>query len=118
MAIILIAGLGVIGNIASIFLLATSKMWMKPTFTSLLVWLAVLDSLFLVLVVLVFSLPELSLTYKLRVFPHMLSSLLPLAAITLTASVYTVVAVVLERYLHLASGFCGPDVNTVGILIW
>ena len=47
-AILVVASLGLLGNVLSIFLFSCRKMKMNPTFTSLLCWLAVLDSLFLV----------------------------------------------------------------------
>lgn len=100
-AIIIVAWLGLMGNILCIFLFLLKKLKLNQTFTNLLIWLAVIDSIFLVLVVFVFALPELNITYKQWIFPYMLPSVLPLTSIALTASVYTVVALTIERYLHL-----------------
>lgn len=47
-AILTLASLGVIGNIICVFLFTSRKMKMNQTFTNLLIWLAVIDSLFLV----------------------------------------------------------------------
>ena len=49
-----------------------------------------------------FSLPSLSPLYKERIFPLILPSLLPLTSVTLSGSVYCVIALALERYLHLS----------------
>jgi len=100
-AILVVASLGLLGNTLSILLFSFRKLQMNPTFTGLLVWLAVIDSLFLGCVVAVFCLPSLSPTYRAWVFPHLLPSLLPVTSIVLTASVYSVVALALERLLHL-----------------
>ena len=55
-----------------------------------------------VFVTLSFSLPSLSPTYKERMFPLILPSLLPLTSVTISGSVYCVVALAVERYLQLA----------------
>ena len=55
-----------------------------------------------IFVTLSFSLPSLSPTYKERIFPLILPSLLPLTSVTLSGSVYCVIALAVERYLHLA----------------
>ena len=55
-----------------------------------------------IFVTLSFSLPSLSPTYKESIFPLILPSLLPLTSVTLSGSVYCVVALAVERYLHLA----------------
>jgi len=110
-AILVIASLGILGNILSLLLFKRLKM--NPTFTGLLVWLAILDSLFLVCVLAMFSLPSLSLSYKTWVLPLLLPSLLPVTSIMLTASVYTVVCLSLERLLHL----CRPHWSNKGAFI-
>jgi len=112
-AILVIASLGVLGNILSLLLFTFRRLKMNPTFTGLLVWLAILDSLFLVCVVAMFSLPSLSLSYKTWVLPLLLPSLLPVTSIMLTASVYTVVCLSLERLLHL----CRPHWSNKGAFI-
>jgi len=93
---------GILGNISTILTLKYRNVQMNQTFTTLLVWLAAIDSTFLVLVTFAFSLPSLSPSYKSLVFPLVLPSLLPLTSTTLSASVYCVVAITVERYLFLA----------------
>eukprot|EP00092_Neocalanus_flemingeri_P003454 GFUD01003703.1.p1 GENE.GFUD01003703.1~~GFUD01003703.1.p1 ORF type:complete len:163 (-),score=29.76 GFUD01003703.1:340-828(-) len=109
--------LGLLGNTACILLFKFRKMKMNPTFTNLIVWLAVIDSLFLILVTLSFSLPSLSPQYKEWIFPTILPSLLPLTSVTLTGSVYCVVALALERYLHLTRPGWGNKGSFFGYLL-
>ena len=54
-----------------------------------------------VFICLSFSLPALSSSYKDETFPLLLPSLLPLSSVTLSGSVYCVIALATERYLHL-----------------
>jgi len=112
-AILIVASLGILGNVLSLLLFKFRRLKMSPTFTGLLVWLAILDSLFLVCVVAMFSLPSLSASYKTWVLPLLLPSLLPVTSIMLTASVYTVVCLSLERLLHL----CRPNWSNKGAFI-
>lgn len=112
-AILAIASLGILGNVLSLMLFTFRRLKMNPTFTGLLIWLAILDSLFLVCVLAMFSLPSLSHSYKTWVLPLLLPSLLPVTSIMLTASVYTVVCLSLERLLHL----CRPHWSNKGAFI-
>ena len=66
---------------------------------------------FQILVSLTFSLPSLSPQYKEWIFPTILPSLLPLTSVTLTGSVYCVVALALERYLHMTRPHWGNKVR-------
>ena len=113
---------------------------MNQTFTNLLLWLAAIDSTFMVsqnfflirllnqflfyqiLVNLTFSLPSLSPSYKALVFPLILPSLLPLTSVSMSASVYCVIALAVERYLHIArhqaSNKVGADQNKLYFLTW
>jgi len=99
---ILVCGVfGLIGNISTILLLMFRNTNMNQTFSNLIAWLAAIDSLFLVFICLSFSLPALSSSYKDETFPLLLPSLLPLSSVTLSGSVYCVIALATERYLHL-----------------
>jgi len=100
-AIMVIAVLGNIGNVVCISLLQCKNSKLNPTFSNLITWLAVIDSLFLVSLSLTFSLPYLSEEYKKWIFPVLLPSSLPLTCIALTASLYMVVAASIERFLQL-----------------
>jgi len=100
-AIILIAILGNLGNFVCISLLQCRNSKLNPTFSNLITWLAVIDSVFLIFLALTFSLPCLSEEYKKWIFPALLPTSLPLTSIALTASLYMVVAASIERYLQL-----------------
>ena len=58
-----------------------------------------------------FSLPSIFSSYKKSIFPIILPSLLPLTSITLTASLYCVIAIAVERYLHLTGSLQRNKVN-------
>jgi len=93
---------GLLGNISTILILKYRNIKMNQTFTNLLLWLAAIDSTFLIFVTFSFSLPSLSPSYKALVFPLILPSLLPLTSVSMSASVYCVIALAVERYLHIA----------------
>lgn len=92
---------GILGNFICIARLRFSSSKLNPTFSSLISWLAVIDTLFLVFISLTFSLPSLSPEYKKWIFPVLLPSTLPLTSVFLTASLYMVVATSIERFLQL-----------------
>jgi len=98
-ATIAVALVGILGNLISIRLFSMGKLGWSTTFTRLLIWLALLDSFFLVCVILLFGLPSVSSGNK--ILPVLFPSLLPVTSIMLTASVYTVVCLSVERLLHL-----------------
>jgi hypothetical protein len=126
---------GLFGNISTILMLKYRTIQMNQTFTNLIVWLAVIDSLFLVskkkavtylnmiinlqvFVTLSFSLPSLSPAYKEIIFPLILPSLLPLTSVTLSGSVYCVIALAVERYLHLSRPHTSNKVRFNMSLLW
>jgi hypothetical protein len=65
----------------------------------LLVTLCVFDILFVVAVNLFYTLQNHSSFYRLEVLPYLTPLLLPLIHVVLTGSVYSVVAVAVERFL-------------------
>ena len=83
--ILLVSVLGLCGNIVSACVLKTSHRDTNQTFTDLLVWLAVIDSVFLVLVTMMFSLPLVSPSYHAWVFPPMVPIALPCTSVVMTA---------------------------------
>jgi len=96
-----VASFGILGNLISIRVASVGNLGWNPTFTRLLIWLALLDSLFLVFVILLFGLPTVSTEFSNKILPVLFPSLLPVTSIMLTASVYTVVCLSIERLLHL-----------------
>ena len=74
------------GNFICIARLRFGGSKLNPTFSSLISWLALIDTLFLVFISLTFSLPSLSHEYKKWIFPVLLPSTLPLTSIFLTGN--------------------------------
>jgi len=94
---------GLSGNLLCILILSRhkSQLDLKNTFTNLLICLAVCDSCFLLFANIVYT--SASLLSPLQYLPvlKMIPILVPLIHISLTASVYTTVAVAVERYTTL-----------------
>ena len=114
--ITVVSMVGIIGNIICILMFQYKRLNINRTFASLLKWLAVIDSIFLVnikwilsfiptpphplqpskpkpfslilqvMCFSVFSLPVLSQYYKIWIFPYILPSLLPPTSISLTVN--------------------------------
>jgi len=96
---------GIIGNIVCLFVLSSKAVDLQPSFANILKCLSCWDIIFLTGVNLIFCLPHHSSTYSSRVLPHMVPIALPLTQIALTGSLYTVVAVALERYYSICKPF-------------
>jgi len=77
----------------------------NSTLVSLLRFQGFVDSSFLVFSFLTFALPVLNSRYKVWLGPHLIPALLPLTAISLTASLYCTAASTCERWLR-TSGTC------------
>jgi len=100
-----ICGIGIFGNIASILVLTNKEIDLKPSFVNILICLAFYDLMFEILAILMYSLPNISPEYHETIFPHLLPYLLPLIHITLTGSVYTTIAVAMERCVTVMAPF-------------
>ena len=72
---------------------------LKPVFKTLVTTLLLSDSICIILSILIFSVPRLSHQYEFYIFPHLIPVILPLTQISLTISVYTTVAVAVERFI-------------------
>lgn len=98
----LVSVLGLFGNVLSIIILNNRRggLDLNSSFTSLLICLAIFDSLFLLLANSIYTASALLPNHS---SPHPLAIpyLVPLASIALTGSVYTVVAITIERYATL-----------------
>ena len=84
--ILLVSIVGVSANILSAIVLKTRQIDTNQTLRDLLVCLAMVDSVFLVMVVMVFSLPHFSSYYSDFVLPYIVPSLLPCTSVALTGS--------------------------------
>ena len=82
--ILIVSVVGLSGNIVSGLVFKYRHRDTNQTFTNLLVWLAVIDSGFLVLVLLLFSLPHLSAHYSDWIFPHIVPTVLPCTSVAMT----------------------------------
>ena len=83
-SILIVSVVGLSGNIVSGLVFKCRHRDTNQTFTDLLVWLAVIDSIFLVLVLLLFSLPQLSSHYSDWILPHIVPAVLPCTSVAMT----------------------------------
>ena len=83
-SILIVSVVGLSGNIVSGLVFKCRHRDTNQTFTDLLVWLAVIDSVFLVLVLLLFSLPQLSSYYSDWILPHLVPTVLPCTSVAMT----------------------------------
>jgi len=98
---------GILGNLASILVLSRKDIDLKPSFANILTCLAVYDLLFEVCAIFMYSLPHLSTTYTSSIFPFLVPYLLGLIHIALMGSIYTTIAVAVERAVTV----CAPFTN-------
>ena len=95
---------GIIGNISSIIIFARIRNQLK--FHRLMVMLAVYDTFCILLSIIIFTFPLLSKKFVTSgVYHHMVPKLLPLVQIAMTGSVYSTIAISLERYLIVCHPF-------------
>lgn len=92
---------GLIGNAMAIAVLFRRDMDLKPTFMQILVTMMTFDFLCIFFNLLVFCLPVLSNEYKDGVAPYIIPYILPMAQIALTGSIYSTLAVAIERYVSV-----------------
>lgn len=99
----LVSSFGLLGNLISIliFLKRSQGLDLNPNFSQLLICLAVFDSLFLVFVNSIFSVSALMLPEQSYIQMQATPYLIPLASMALTGSVYSVLAITVERYISL-----------------
>ena len=82
--ILIVSVVGVSGNIVSGVILRKRQRDTTQTFSELLIWLSVTDTVFLILVFLIFSLPHFSSQYSSWVFPYIAPVALPCSFIAMT----------------------------------
>ena len=103
--LVLIVGfLGVCGNVGAIHRFSRLR---KPTkFHHLMMLISIYDILCISTIVLIFSAPQMSEDYKNSTFYHYFAPVaLPLTQVALTGSIYTTLAITLERYLIVCHPF-------------
>lgn len=95
---------GLIGNVAALVLFSTLKKQLK--FHRLMMMLSTFDAFYVVLSFLLFALPQLCKSYtESGAHFFILPKALPLAQIALTGSIYSTLAITLERYLTVCHPF-------------
>jgi len=100
-----IAAFGIIGNILCVFVFSNNNLDLKPAFSNILKCLSVFDIVFLACVIWLYGVPEVIPSYYHNIEPHVTPWVLPATQIALTGSVYSVVAVALERYFNICKPF-------------
>lgn len=97
--------LGIIGNILCVWTFNKKDVELKPSFANLLKCLSIFDTIFLASIFLQYSLPVLSEDFMVWVLPYLTPFTVPIIHISLTGSVYSVVAVALERFMTVCFPF-------------
>jgi len=106
-ALPIVAAFGIIGNVLCVFVFTKKKMDLKPSFSNILKCLSLFDILFLMCEIWIYGFQKIMPEYHWNhwidpiVFPY----ILPVTQIALTGSVYSVVAVALERYFNICKPF-------------
>jgi len=93
--------LGLIGNVTSIIVLFRKDMELKRDFMHILVTLICFDILCIVFNLMIFGFPRLWESYEQKVWPYIIPTVLPLAQIALTGSIYSTLALAIERYISV-----------------
>jgi hypothetical protein len=101
----ILGSIGILGNVLSILVLTKRDLDLKSSFANLICTLCLFDILFIVTVILFYSLPIHFEFYEEEIIPYFTPALLPLIHIALTGSVYAVVAVAAERYFIICNPF-------------
>lgn len=96
---------GIFGNLISIKVLSSTELDMLPTFRHLLKMLAAFDATFLIFTLSLFCISSWSETYNEMVRPWLTPYWLPVIQIALTGSVWTTMAVSVERYLTVCLSY-------------
>ncbi|TRY60950.1 hypothetical protein TCAL_11534, partial [Tigriopus californicus] len=93
---------GLFGNSVAVYLISKKKLELQPYLRKLMIALSTYDSLFLISAFFLISLPMLSPSYDYNL-KNLLTPLIltPLCQISLTGSVYTILAINMERYISV-----------------
>ena len=83
-SVLLVSVVGVIANIVSGLVIKSRQRDINQTLRDLVVFLALVNSVFLVLMVMVFSLPQFSSTYSNNVLPYIVPTVLPCTSVAMT----------------------------------
>lgn len=99
-----VGALGIIGNVAAICLFSRQSIQLK--FHRLMMMLATYDLFYILLSLILFTVPQISEAYNTSgAHFYVLPRALPLAQMSLTGSVYSTLAITVERYLIVCHPF-------------
>ena len=90
-----------LGNLVSLFILGCKYSGMRHSYRLLISTLLVWDTVTIILAVFLFSLSHISSYYDQFILPPIAPILLPLTQMALVGSVYSTIAVGMERYLAI-----------------
>lgn len=97
----LVSVFGLLGNSMTLYILCNSEVKLKKDFVTVLCSLATFDNLLLLCSFSLFSLPNFSDFYKLKIFPFTVPYLYPATNTVMTCSIYMTAAVGINRYLDI-----------------
>lgn len=115
--------IGLLGNGLSILVLSKKEIQLRSSFTRILIALSVFDITFISASAALFSIRAMSDYYAEEIYPWTVPILLPVAQISLTASVYTTVVTCFDRYIAicrpalLGCGGRSEDTTSWGLII-
>lgn len=102
--LLLVGILGIIGNISSIVIFSRIKKQLK--FHRLMMMLAVYDTFCILFSILIFTIPLISSNFMTSgLYHYIIPKALPLVQIAMTGSVYSTIAISVERYLIVCHPF-------------
>ena len=90
-SILLVSGVGVIANIVSGLVLKSRQRDINRTLGDLVMFLALVSSVFLVLMVMLFSLPQFFSSYSNNVLPYIAPTVLPCTSVAMTGQCLSMV---------------------------
>ena len=102
----IVCAAGLIGNIAAIFDFSKSRKFQKNFYTFML-YLQLFDLVYIIVSVLIFVMPKISISYRLDgPWHYIVPWAIPFGQISLTGSVYFTMIITIERYLTVCKPFC------------
>ena len=95
---------GIFGNTAAVILFRRKRQY-QSNFYALMICLALFDMFYIILAIIIFSLPKFSKSFEDGAWQVITPWAIPLIQINLTGSIYCTMAITLERYLAVCKPF-------------